>query len=56
MVQATTGLADGSYSTNFIDVSSLIIIQGSGDTTTNYLNTGAVTNFSTQYYRIRLQQ
>ena len=56
VVQATTGLADGSYSTNFIDVSSLIIIQGSGDTTTNYLNTGAVTNFSTQYYRIRLQQ
>ncbi len=56
VVQATTGLADGSYATNFVDVSPLIIIQGSGDTTTNYLNTGVVTNFSTQYYRIRLQQ
>jgi PKD repeat protein len=56
VVQATTGLADGSYSTNFVDVSPLIIIQGSGDTMTNYLNTGAITNFSTLYYRIRLQQ
>jgi len=56
VVQATAGLADGSYSTNFLDVSPLIIIQGSGDTTTNYLNTGAVTNFSTLYYRIRFQQ
>jgi PKD repeat protein len=56
VVQATAGLADGSYSTNFVDVSPLIIIPGNGDTTTNYLNTGAVTNFSTLYYRIRLQQ
>ena len=56
VVQASTGSADGSYSTNFVDVSPSIIIQGSGDTTTNYLNTGAVTNFSTLYYRIRLQQ
>jgi PKD repeat protein len=56
VVQATAGLADGSYSTNFVDVSPLIIIQGSGDTATNYLNPGAVTNFTTLYYRIRLQQ
>jgi PKD repeat protein len=56
VVQATTGSADGSYSTNFVDVSPMIIIQGSGDTTSNYLNTGAITNFSTLYYRIRLQQ
>jgi hypothetical protein len=56
VVQSTTGLPDGSYSTNFIDVSPLIIIQGSGDTTTNYVNAGAVTNSSTLYYRMRLQQ
>jgi PKD repeat protein len=56
VVQSTTGLPNGSYSTDFVDVSPLIIIQGSGDTTTNYLNQGALTNSSTLYYRIRLQQ
>ncbi len=44
VVQATTGLPDGSYVTNFFDLSPQIIISGSGDTTTNYLDSGGATN------------
>jgi len=56
VVQANAGDVDGSYTTNFIDVSPLIIITGTGDTTTNYLDQGAGTNIPSRYYRIRLQQ
>ena len=56
VVQAATGLPDGSYSNNFVDVSSNIIIAGSGDTTTNYTDSGAATNNPSRYYRVRLQQ
>jgi len=55
VVQMTTGLPDGSYSTNFQDLSALIIIPGSGDATTNYLDSGGATNVPARYYRIRLQ-
>jgi PKD repeat protein len=55
VVQATPGLPDGSYSNNFLDLSPLIIISGSGDTTTNYLDSGGATNAPARYYRIRLQ-
>lgn len=48
-VQAASNLA-GSYS----DVSSNIIITGSSDTTTNYLDIGAVTNSPARFYRVRL--
>jgi autotransporter-associated beta strand protein len=45
----------GSYSTNFTDISASIVILGSGDgLTTNYLDTGAATNWPTRFYRIRL--
>jgi 1,4-alpha-glucan branching enzyme len=53
-VQATAGNANGGYGTNFIDISSPIIVQGSGDVTTNYLDAGAVTNVPSRYYRVRL--
>ena len=56
VVQTAAGSTDGSYSSNFVDISPLIIIQGGGDTTTNYLSPGVVTNSSTLYYRVRLQQ
>jgi PKD repeat protein len=55
VVQVNTGLLDGSYSTNFQDLSGLIIISGSGDATTNYLDSGGATNAPARYYRIRLQ-
>jgi hypothetical protein len=56
VVQSSPGLPDGSYSTNFTDVSPLIIMpMGSGDFTTNYPDPGAATNSPARYYRIRLQ-
>jgi PKD repeat protein len=56
VVQATTGLPNGSYATNFTDVSPLIILPpGSGDFTTNYADPGGATNAPYHYYRIRLQ-
>ncbi len=55
MVQAAAGLPDGSYSTNFLDASPLIIISGGGDATTNYLDSGGGTNIPSRYYRIRFQ-
>jgi PKD repeat protein len=55
VVQSTAGLPDGSYSTNFLDLSPLIIISGSGDAITNYLDQGGATNVPSRYYRIRLQ-
>ncbi len=55
VVQVNTGLPDGSYSTNFQDLSGLVIISGSGDAATNYLDAGGATNVPARYYRIRLQ-
>jgi len=53
-VQATGGDVNGGYATNFTDISGLIAIPGSGDTTNNYHDTGAATNNPSRYYRIRL--
>ena len=55
VVQAATGLPDGSYVTNFLDLSPLIIISGNGDAATNYLDSGGATNVPARYYRIRVQ-
>jgi PKD repeat protein/endonuclease/exonuclease/phosphatase family metal-dependent hydrolase len=56
IVQATGGETDGSYSTNgFADIpASQTILSGSGDSTTNYTDTGGATNAPSRYYRIRL--
>jgi hypothetical protein len=51
-VQATVG--NPSYNTNFVDISGPILILGSGDTTTNYVDSGAATNSASKFYRIRL--
>jgi PKD repeat protein len=55
VVQVNTGDVGGSYTTNFIDLSPFIIIPGSGEATTNYLDIGGATNIPARYYRIRLQ-
>ena len=57
VVQATSGAADGSYSNNFVTISPAIIIPVPGTNTTgivstNYLDSGGATNFSSRYYRI----
>lgn len=55
VVQATTGDLDGGYATNFADISGPIVIPGSGDTLTNYVDIGGATNLPSRFYRIRLQ-
>ncbi len=53
-LQATAGGAGGGYATNFTDVSGAIILPGSGDATTNYVDGGGATNKPSRFYRIRL--
>jgi hypothetical protein len=51
-LQATAGDATGNYNTNnFLDIFTVTNTVG---TTTNYLDTGAATNFPARYYRVRL--
>jgi hypothetical protein len=52
-VQATAGGPGGSYSNNFADLSLPIVGTGSGVVTTNYVDTGVVTNIPVRYYRVR---
>lgn len=51
-VQATTG-GSGNYSNNFTDLSPTIVPAGNDLISANYLDTGAITNFTSRYYRIR---
>ncbi len=50
VVQASTRLASGSFS----DISSNIVIPGTGDTTASYLESGAAINGTSSYHRVRL--
>ena len=54
VVQTSSGGATGGYTTNYVDLSGLIVIPGSGDATTNYVHTGGITNNPSGYYRVRL--
>ena len=54
-----SNLSDPSYTNEFFDLAgSPIIIMGSGDTTTNFVDDGSwlgdYTNWPARYYRIRL--
>jgi O-glycosyl hydrolase len=52
-VQATPGTPG--YNTNFVDISvPPLLILGSGDTSTNYADSGAATNSPVKFYRVRL--
>jgi len=51
-VQATPG--NPGYNTNFVDISGPLLILGSGDTSTNYVDVGAATNSPAKFYRVRL--
>jgi hypothetical protein len=56
IVQATSGAAGGSYSTNFLDISPMIVIPGTNAAVvvaTNYLDMAGATNRPTRYYRVR---
>jgi hypothetical protein len=54
VVQATAGDGNGGYGTNFTDLSGPIVIVGSGDQTTNYMDAGGATNVPSRYYRVWL--
>jgi pectate lyase len=55
-VQATAGDVNGNYSTNFEDIAPAphVVIPGSGDFTTNYIDEGGATNVPSRFYRVRL--
>jgi autotransporter-associated beta strand protein len=55
-VQATSGDVNGSYATNFVDITAPphLIITGAGDSATNYVDEGGATNSPSRFYRIRL--
>ena len=53
-VQSTPGDGSGGYITNFTDLSGPLVIDGSGDTTTNYVDEGGATNGPSRFYRVRL--
>jgi hypothetical protein len=55
-VQATSGDANGNYTTNFVDITTPphVIIPGSGDATNTYVDGGGATNGPSRFYRIRL--
>jgi hypothetical protein len=50
----TSGTANSSYSNNYADLSSQLLLPGVGQVTTNYLEVGAATNAPSRYYLIRL--
>jgi hypothetical protein len=55
VVQASAGDATGGYSTNFTDISEMIVIPGADvDVATNHVDVGGATNAPARYYRIRL--
>ena len=52
IVQATGGVSG--YTTNYSNVSGAIVIPGSGDVITNYVDGGGATNTPSRFYRVRL--
>jgi hypothetical protein len=55
-VQAISPGASGSYTNAFEDIlgAEQIVISGSGDATTNYVDVGGATNRPSRFYRVRL--
>lgn len=53
ILQATTGAVDGGYGDDFVDITAPIIVTGSGDATTNYVDPGAAVSGATRFYRAR---
>ena len=51
-LERTAGAVDGSYTTN--NFAAIFTVTNAASTTTNYVDTGAATNFPSRYYRIRL--
>lgn len=54
ILQTNTPPSGSNYSNTFADFGPVFTTPGRAVSTTNYLDTGAVTNFTSRYYRIRL--
>jgi T5SS/PEP-CTERM-associated repeat protein len=54
VVQTNAPEPNGSYTTNFTDLSIAVTIPGASLGTTNYLDVGGATNVPARYYRVRL--
>jgi len=54
-IQTNAPSAGGGLTSNFADLSPPIAVGGVGESTTNYLHNGGVTNVPARYYRIRLE-
>lgn len=54
MLQFAPGSGGGSYSNNFSDLLPQIVLPGSGDVTTNKVDSGGATNVPSRFYRIKL--
>jgi len=53
-VQAAQGIAGGSDSNNFTDLSPNVVPRGNYLSSTNYLDVGGATNLPSKFYRVRL--
>lgn len=54
VLQTNTPTANSSYTGAFADFSPVMTAPGRGVSTTNFVDTGATTNFTSRYYRVRL--
>src|SRR5262249_1047563 len=55
-VQTTAPIANRSFTNSSADLSPLISIPGTGESTTNYLDSAAgITNVPARYYRVRVE-
>ena len=54
VVQVAPGGGGGSFSNHFVDLSPLVIAPGTGESVTNYVEAGALTNSRARYYRVRV--
>ncbi len=53
VLQRSTGNPDGSFNTNFVDI---FTVAGTTGNATNFTDPGALTNFPTSFYRVRVPQ
>jgi hypothetical protein len=54
VLQVAPGGSGSSFTNNFVDLSPLVIAPGTGESVTNYLDAGALTNGPARYYRVRV--
>jgi hypothetical protein len=54
ILQTNTPPAGGNYSNTFADFGPIFTAPGRAVSTTNYVDTGAATNFTSRYYRVRV--